>query len=50
MGKRRPSDDGMVRKREDGRWEGRIVVGHDEKGLPKTKTYWQRPNQSAAQS
>lgn len=27
----------MVRKREDGRWEGRIVVGHDEKGLPKTK-------------
>lgn len=37
MGKRRPSDDGMVRKREDGRWEGRIVVGHDEKGLPKTK-------------
>ena len=37
MGKRRPSDDGMVRKREDGRWEGRIVVGHDEKGHPKTK-------------
>ena len=24
MGKRRPSGDGMVRKREDGRWEGRI--------------------------
>ena len=37
MGKRRPSDDGMVRKREDGRWEGRIVVGYDEKGLPRTK-------------
>ncbi len=37
MVKRHPSDDGMVRKREDGRWEGRIVVGHDEKGLPKTK-------------
>ena len=30
MGKRRPSGDGMVRKREDGRWEGRIVVGHKE--------------------
>ena len=28
MSKRRPSGDGMVRKREDGRWEGRIVVGH----------------------
>ena len=37
MGKRRPSDDGMVRKREDGRWEGRVVVGYDEKGRPKTK-------------
>ena len=32
MGKRRPSGDGMVRKREDGRWEGRIVVGHKENG------------------
>ena len=28
MAKRRPSGDGMVRKREDSRWEGRIVVGH----------------------
>ena len=25
MSKRRPVGDGMVRKREDGRWEGRIV-------------------------
>ena len=24
----------MVRKREDGRWEGRIVVGHKENGTP----------------
>ena len=32
MGKRRPSGDGMVRKREDGRWEGRIVVGHKDNG------------------
>ena len=32
MAKRRPSGDGMVRKREDGRWEGRIVVGHKETG------------------
>ena len=34
MSKRRPSGDGMVRKREDGRWEGRIVVGHKENGDP----------------
>lgn len=32
MGKRRPSGDGMVRKRDDGRWEGRIVVGHKDNG------------------
>lgn len=32
MAKRRPSGDSMVRKREDRRWEGRIVVGHKENG------------------
>ena len=34
MPKRRPAGDGMVRRREDGRWEGRIVVGHKENGEP----------------
>ncbi len=34
MAKRRPAGDGMVRKREDGRWEGRIVVGHKKNGTP----------------
>ncbi len=34
MAKRRPSGDGLVRKRDDGRWEGRIVVGHKEDGSP----------------
>ena len=34
MAKRRPSGDGLVRKRSDGRWEGRIVVGHKEDGSP----------------
>ena len=34
MAKRRPAGDGMVRKREDGRWEGRIVIGHRETGEP----------------
>ena len=37
MAKRRPSGDGMVRKRDDGRWEGRIVVGHKENGDPITE-------------
>ena len=30
-------DDGTVRLRKDGRWEGRVVVGYDEAGNPKTK-------------
>ena len=34
MAKRRPSGDGMVRKRDDGHWEGRIVVGHKNSGEP----------------
>ena len=34
MSKRRPVGDGMVRKRDDGRWEGRIVIGHRENGEP----------------
>ena len=34
MAKRRPNGDGMVRKRDDGRWEGRIVVGHKNNGKP----------------
>ncbi len=35
--KRRKAGAGTVRKRSDGRWEGRIVVGYDENNLPKTK-------------
>ncbi len=34
MAKRRPSGDGMVRKREDERWEGRIIVGHKNNDNP----------------
>ena len=37
MAKRRKHGDGSVRLRKDGRWEGRVVIGYDEKGLPKTK-------------
>ena len=34
MSKRRPSGDGMVRQRDDGRWEARIVIGHKKNGDP----------------
>ena len=37
MAKRRKHGDGSVRLRKDGRWEGRVVIGYDEKGPPKTK-------------
>lgn len=34
LAKRRPNGDGMVRKRKDGRWEGRIIAGHKSNGKP----------------
>ena len=37
MAKRRKRGDGGVSLRKDGRWEGRYVVGYDDKGLPVTK-------------
>ncbi len=36
--RRRPQGDGMVRKRDDGRWEGRIVIGHKKNGAPMYKS------------
>ena len=38
MAKRRPSGDGTVRRRNDGRWEGRIIIGHKDDGTPIQKT------------
>ena len=37
MAKQRKRGDGSLHLRKDGRWEGRIVIGYDAKGLPKTK-------------
>ena len=37
MAKRRNRGDGSLHLRKDGRWEGRYVVGYDDKGLPITK-------------
>ena len=34
MANKRPDGDGLVRKRTDGRWEGRIVIGHKDDGSP----------------
>ena len=37
MARKRKSGTGTIRQRKDGRWEGRAVVGYDDKGMPKTK-------------
>ena len=37
MAKRRKNGDGCICLRKDGRWEGRIVIGYDNNGQPKTK-------------
>lgn len=39
MPKRRASGDGTLRRRSDGRWEGRIVVGTKENGLSMFKCF-----------
>lgn len=38
IAKKRKSGEGTLRLRKDGRWEGRIVVGYNEKKLPVTKS------------
>ena len=35
---KRKQGEGTMRLRSDGRWEGRVVVGYDDKGDPKTKS------------
>ena len=37
MARKRKAGDGTVRQRKDGRWEGRVVIGYDDNGYPKTK-------------
>ena len=34
VAKRRPSGEGMIRRKKKGQWEGRIVVGHKENSDP----------------
>ncbi len=38
--KKRPNSEGMVRKRPDGRWEGRIVIGYKNNSTPIYKTLY----------
>lgn len=48
MPKRRPSGDGMFRKRPDkGLWEGRIIIGHKKDGKPIFKTFYGKTQKEA---
>ena len=40
MAGKRKKGQGTIRLRKDGRWEGRVVVGYDAVGNPKTGTGW----------
>lgn len=47
MAKRRPQGDGTIRKRSDGRWEARIIVGHKNDGTPMYKSAFAKTQKSA---
>ena len=47
MAKRRPHGDGTIRKRSDGRWEARIIVGHKNDGSPMYKSAFAKTQKSA---
>ena len=48
MAKRRKQGEGTLRLRNDGRWEGRVVVGYDDKGLPITKNVTAKTKEECA--
>ena len=47
MAKRRPQGDGTIRKRSDGRWEARLVIGHKKDGSPMYKSVFAKTQKQA---
>ena len=45
--KRRPQGDGTIRKKSDGRWEARIIIGHKNDGSPMYKSAFAKTQKSA---
>ena len=45
--KRRPQGDGTIRKRNDGRWDARIIIGHKNDGSPMYKSAFAKTQKSA---
>ena len=48
MARKRKNGEGTLRHRTDGRWEGRVVIGYDEEGNPKTKSILARTKAECA--
>ena len=48
MARGRKRGDGSIHLRKDGRWEGRFVVGRDERGFPVTKNVLARTKSECA--
>ena len=49
MARKRKGGEGTIRQRADGRWEGRYVVGYDDKGYPKTKNVLAKTKRECAE-
>ena len=49
MARKRKNGDGMIRQRADGRWEGRYVIGYDDKGYPQTKNVLAKTKRECAE-
>ena len=49
MAKKRKKGEGTIRLRKDGRWEGRVVIGYDSSGNPKTKNVLAKTKKECAE-
>ena len=49
MAKKRKKGEGTLRQRKDGRWEGRVVIGYDDNGNPKTKNVLAKSKKECAE-
>ena len=49
MARKRKNGDGTIRQRADGRWEGRYVIGYDDKGYPQTKNVLAKTKRECAE-
>ena len=49
MAKKRKKGEGTIRLRKDGRWEGRVVIGYDDGGNPKTKNVLAKTKKECAE-